>query len=124
MVDGIHHLLYDRLTAQQSLSSGRDPMPHLSISALGPLVVTLDGQTVTALAYDKLWAVLGYPSHAADQPHRRESLAGLLGPDQPEEKARANLRQALVRLRKAIGDANATPPFLLVERTGSQLNPP
>jgi predicted ATPase/Tfp pilus assembly protein PilF len=97
-------------------------MPHLSIGALGPLVITLDGQTITGLAYDKVWALLVYLAHSTDHPHRRESLAGLLWPDQPEEKARTNLRQALARLRQAIGDANATPPFLLIEHAGIQFN--
>jgi DNA-binding SARP family transcriptional activator len=82
----------------------------------------LDGQAITALAYDKVWALLLYLAHAPDHPHRRESLAGLLWPDQPENKALTNLRQALARLRKAIGDPNATPPFLRVERTGIQFN--
>src|SRR5690349_13881919 len=104
-------------------------MAHLSIRALGPLVVTLNGQSITALAYDKVWALLLYLAQAPDYPHRRESLAGLLWPDQPEEKAFTNLRQALARLRKAIGDgptaisdAAATPPFLLVDRATIQFN--
>src|SRR5690554_6564051 len=97
-------------------------MTHLSIAALGPLVVTLDGQPITRLAYDKVWALLVFLAHDTSHPHRREALAGLLWPDQPEEKARANLRQALARLRKALGDAEALPPFLAVEHTGVQFN--
>jgi DNA-binding SARP family transcriptional activator len=73
-------------------------MSRLSIRALGPLVVTLDGQTMISLAYDKVWALLVYLAHAPDHPHRRETLAGLLWPDQPEQKALTNLRQALARL--------------------------
>jgi predicted ATPase/DNA-binding SARP family transcriptional activator len=97
-------------------------MSRLSIRALGPLVVTLDGQTMISLAYDKVWALLVYLAHAPDHPHRRETLAGLLWPDQPEQKALTNLRQALARLRKAIGDSYATPPFLLIERASIQFN--
>ena len=85
--------------------------------SLGPLAVTLDGQTITSLAYDKVWALLAYLVHTPHHPHRRESLAGLLWPDQPEEKARHNLRQALARLRQAIGDTHTTPPFLLIDRS-------
>jgi DNA-binding SARP family transcriptional activator len=36
--------------------------------------------------------------------HRREKLAGLLWPDSSEDNARNNLRQALWRIRKTIGD--------------------
>ena len=97
-------------------------MPHLSICALGPLVVTLDGQPITEQAYDKVWALLVYLAQAPDHPHRREHLAGLLWPDQREERALTNLRQALSRLRRAIGDADATPSFLLVDRTRVQFN--
>jgi predicted ATPase/Tfp pilus assembly protein PilF len=98
-------------------------MTHLCIRALGPLIVTLDGQPITGLAYDKVWALLVYLAHTPDHPHRREALAGLLWPDQPEDQARTNLRQALARLRKAIGDHDATPPFLLIDRAGIQFNP-
>lgn len=97
-------------------------MAHLSIGTLGPLVVTLNDQAITGLAYDKVWALLVYLAHSVDRSHRRERLAGLLWSDQPEHQARTNLRQALTRLRKAIGDPNTTPPFLLSERTGIQFN--
>ena len=97
-------------------------MPHLSLRVLGPPHITLDGQSITALGYDKVWALLVYLALAADRAHRRSALAGLLWPDQPEQTARTNLRQALARLRQAIGDEHATPPFLLVEREQIQFN--
>jgi DNA-binding SARP family transcriptional activator len=74
-------------------------MPHLSLRVLGPLHITLGGQSITTLAYDKVWALLVYLALAADRAHRRTALAGLLWPDQPEHVARTNLRQALARLR-------------------------
>jgi predicted ATPase/DNA-binding SARP family transcriptional activator len=54
---------------------------------------------------------------------RALTLAGLLWPDQPEAEARHNLRQALNRLRAAIGDRDVDPPFLLITRQTIQLNP-
>jgi DNA-binding SARP family transcriptional activator len=54
---------------------------------------------------------------------RRDALVGLLWPELPDVAARTNLRQALANLRETIGDATATPPFLLITRDAVQLNP-
>jgi DNA-binding SARP family transcriptional activator len=58
----------------------------------------------------------------AERPHRREALAGLLWPDQPERLARRNLSQALVRLRRAIGDYQTDRPFLRITGKSLQFN--
>jgi predicted ATPase/DNA-binding SARP family transcriptional activator len=98
-------------------------MARLSISLLGPIQVTLDGEPVTGFATDKARALLAYLAVEADCPHRRDALAGLLWPDQPQRKARQNLRQALTHLRQAIGDCPAGEPFLLVSRETIRFNP-
>jgi len=67
-------------------------------------------------------AFLAYVAVEADRPHRRDLLAALLWPDWPDWAARSNLRHALSNLRKAIGDHQATPPFLLVTRDMIQFN--
>lgn len=67
-------------------------------------------------------ALLAFLATAADRPHRRESLVGLLWPDLPGEAARANLRQALATLRTVIGDREADPPFLVISRESVQWN--
>ena len=85
-------------------------MNRLEISLLGPFQVTLNSEPVTQFRADTALAL-----HAGI-PCRRETLAGLLWPDQPESEARHNLRQALSRLRTAIGDREADPPFLLTTR--------
>jgi len=97
-------------------------MARLAISLLGPLEVRLDGRAITALAYDKVWALLAYLAVEADRPHRRDALIGLLWPDQADHAARTNLRQALTQLRHAIGDHTAQPPFLLIARETIQFN--
>jgi len=98
-------------------------MARLSLAFLGPLQVTLDGRPVRAAAYDKVWALLAYLALSPGCAHSRDSLLALLWPEQPEAAARTNLRQALARLRQAIGDQSAQPPFLLIDRETLQFNP-
>jgi DNA-binding SARP family transcriptional activator/predicted ATPase len=97
-------------------------MSRLAIQLLGPFRVSLDGQPVTGFASDKVRALLAYLAVEADRPHRREKLVGLLWPDWPEAGARANLRRTLANLRQAIGDHQASPPFLLMSRQSLQFN--
>ncbi|NIO72417.1 MAG: AAA family ATPase, partial [Anaerolineae bacterium] len=97
-------------------------MTHLSLSLLGPLQVTLDGQPVTAFKSNKVRALLAYLAVEADRPHRREVLAGLLWPDWPHRDALSNLRYALSDLRRVIDDRTAEPPFLLITRDTLQFN--
>jgi DNA-binding SARP family transcriptional activator/predicted ATPase len=97
-------------------------MAHLSLSLLGSLQVTLDGQPVTGFKSNKVRALLAYLAVEADQPHRRELLAGLLWPDWPNRDALSNLRYALSNLRQVIGDQKAEQPFLLITRDTLQFN--
>jgi DNA-binding SARP family transcriptional activator/predicted ATPase len=97
-------------------------MRHLSLSCLGPFQVTLDGQPVTKFKSVKVRALLAYLAIEAGRPHPREVLAGLLWPDWPDRDALANLRSALSGLRRAIGDRDASPPFLLITRDTLQFN--
>ena len=97
-------------------------MHSLAVELLGPFRAACDGRPVTGLASDKVRALLAYLAVEASQPHRREKLVGLLWPDQPEQDARANLRRALANLRKAIGDTEASPPFLRISRQTLQFN--
>jgi DNA-binding SARP family transcriptional activator len=86
-------------------------MMQLALSLLGPFEVTLDGAPAV-FATDRARALLAYLAVEADRPHRREVLADLLWPDRPESMARQNLSQSLLRLRRAIDDYHAHPPFL------------
>ena len=91
-------------------------MARLTIRLLGPFHVTLDGDPLTNFESNKVRALLACLAMEPDRPHSREVLAGLLWPDCPEETARHNLRQA-------IGDREATPPFLCITRRTVQFNP-
>ncbi len=55
-------------------------------------------------------------------PHSRPALTALLWPDQPEERARQSLRQALLHLRQALGES-AERSFFVATRDTIQLNP-
>ena len=62
-------------------------MSRLVISLLGPLQITLGGTPVAMPRGAKTQALLAYLAAEADRPHRREVLAGLLWPDQPEPRS-------------------------------------
>ncbi len=97
-------------------------MSKLRLFLLGPFHATLDRQAAIDFEYDKVRALLAYLAVEADRPHSRQALAGLLWPDQPERMSRNNLRQALSKLRQAIGDQAATPPFLQISHDTVQFN--
>ena len=98
-------------------------MARLSLSLLGSFQVTLDGQPVKGFKSNRVRALLAYLAVEADRPHRREALAGLLWPEWPDRDALSNLRYSLSDLRRAIGDREADPPFLLITRDSLQFNP-
>ncbi|MEJ5311806.1 MAG: tetratricopeptide repeat protein [Anaerolineae bacterium] len=99
-------------------------MTHLDIHLLGSLHISLDGEPLTGFATDKARALLAYLVLDVEHPQRRDFLATLLWPDQPENKARQNLRQTLLYLRQSLRDDTcAEGPFLLVDRDTVQFNP-
>src|SRR5438094_9355069 len=102
----------------------RPPMSTLELSLLGTFEVALNGSAVTGFRTDKMRALLAYLCLGAGHAHRREALMGLLWPDQPEEAASGNLRQALFQLRQLLGDQGDTEGFLLITPLTVQFNPP
>jgi predicted ATPase/DNA-binding SARP family transcriptional activator len=98
-------------------------MAHLMLGVLGSLQVTLPDGSTAKFPSDKTRALFAYLAVEADRPHRREALTGLLWPDEPEQTARHNLRQALFSLRQTIGDPAAHPPYLHITRNEIQFNP-
>ncbi|MGE5223318.1 MAG: AfsR/SARP family transcriptional regulator, partial [Omnitrophica WOR_2 bacterium] len=95
----------------------------LSLSMLGALQITRDGESVTGFESNKVRALLAYLAVEADQAHPRQVLAGLLWPEFSNRSALNNLRYALFNLRKAIGDQETQPPFLLIHTDRIQFNP-
>jgi DNA-binding SARP family transcriptional activator len=98
-------------------------MARLSIALLGSYRVTLDGVPLNTFATDKVRALLAYLVVESERAHRREELAALLWPDSPRAAAHTSLRQALYRLRGALGDQQTAIPHLLLSAKEVQLNP-
>jgi predicted ATPase/DNA-binding SARP family transcriptional activator/Tfp pilus assembly protein PilF len=98
-------------------------MPRLTLSALGPLTLTLDDQPLKGLDYKKVRALLVLLTLEGQRVHARSELCGQLWPEHDERAARASLSQAISQLRQALGDKDADRPFLLVSSESIQLNP-
>ena len=95
-------------------------MTKLIISTLGTLQITNGVNPLAGFLSDKVRALLVYLAVEQARPFRREALAALFWPEQPERRARANLRRALANLRQVIGDANEN--HLLISRQTLQFN--
>ena len=94
-------------------------MHPLEVRLLGGFEVRVRGRLVTAFESRKVRALLAYIILNAQRPAlHRTRLAALLWPDQDDESARRNLRQAVYNLRSALGDADddSDTSFLTVTR--------
>jgi DNA-binding SARP family transcriptional activator/predicted ATPase/uncharacterized protein HemY len=98
-------------------------MAQLKVALLGSFRATRDGNPITRFETEPARALLAYLVVQAGTPLRREVLADLLWPEQPRSEALHALRQTLNRLRRAIGDQEAAPPFLHITRRTIQFNP-
>lgn len=90
-------------------------MITLKISLLGPLTATLDNQPIS-FRTDAQRVLLAYLAAHHGMPQRRDTLAGLLSPDRNDKDALTYLRNRLTRLRSALKDDAATPPWLTIDR--------
>ncbi len=97
-------------------------MRHLRLNLLGPFQARLDDVPLNGFESNKVRGLLAYLVMEAERAHSRETLAELLWPEQPTPFGTDNLRYALADLRKNLGDARATPPFLVVHRDSLQFN--
>ncbi|GIV98827.1 BTAD domain-containing putative transcriptional regulator [Roseiflexus sp.] len=90
---------------------------QLSLTLLGTLAITLDGQPVAGIESDKVRALLVRLALEPERAFRREALSALLWPEAAPAQAAQNLRQALYSLRRALGQA-----FLLTTPQTVQFN--
>ena len=89
---------------------------ELRVRVLGATELAVDGRPLVGLASAKATALLVYLA-VTGTAQSRSALAGLLWSDLPEATARANLRLALTKLRRAL------PAQLLVTRQTVALDP-
>jgi predicted ATPase/DNA-binding SARP family transcriptional activator/Flp pilus assembly protein TadD len=90
------------------------------IHLFGAFQVSIAGKPPVRFATQKAQALLAYLLMERYQPHRRESLASLLWAEQPEGRARQNLRQALLHLRQALAPRD---DLLIIDTHTVRLNP-
>lgn len=95
---------------------------HLTIRLFGPFQVELDGQPVTAFKSNKVRALLAYLAMECDRPHHRNTLAGMLWPNQHESAALSALRDVLSNLRLVLGDRSPQGGFVQVGQGTLQFN--
>ena len=99
-------------------------MARLALSLLGTFRVSLDQRPLTSFRSANNQGLLAYLALHSDRPVSREVLAALLWPDESDEDAHNNLRQAIFRLRQLLGDGeNGDIPYLTITRQSVQFNP-
>ena len=87
----------------------------IDASLLGPVQISVDGGAPPPeLLWRRNLALLIYLACSPKRSRTREHLTGLLWPDKAEEKARQSLREALSKIRAAVGEAG-------VETVGDQV---
>jgi DNA-binding SARP family transcriptional activator len=97
---------------------------HLAFSFLGTFQAWLGDAPLTSFRSAKAQGLLIYLALTMPYAHGRDLLSALFWPDEPEQVAKQNLRQALYLLRKVLGDDQAGgQPFLRITRTAIQFNP-
>lgn len=91
--------------------------PLLRLTLFGQFEAWYEDRPLSSFATDKVRALFAYLAIESDKPHRRETLAGLLWPDYPDETARSNLRKSLYRLRQALQKGDPALPDRLLSQT-------
>jgi DNA-binding SARP family transcriptional activator/tetratricopeptide (TPR) repeat protein len=92
----------------------------LETRLLGQFSIRLDGDSVE-LASRPAQSLFAYLILQPGKQHRRERLAGLLWPDSTESSARNNLRQALYKIRRSLGQDGHQ--YIAADRFHANFNP-
>ncbi|MFT5196612.1 MAG: DNA-binding SARP family transcriptional activator [Candidatus Promineifilaceae bacterium] len=98
-------------------------MTSLDLTFLGTFKVTAGGEPVTKFRSDNVRGLLVYLALRGNRPAERDRLATLFWPEESEQIAKRNLRQSIYHLRDSLGDKEASPPYLVVDRRTVALNP-
>lgn len=95
---------------------------RLSLSFLGSFQATCDSSPLKGFESDKVRALLAYLVVEAGQPHRRDLLAAMFWPEQPQEVALKNLRHVVYKLRQVLGEADADKPAKPAKPAATQVS--
>lgn len=90
-------------------------MAHLKLTCFHTVQVALDGRPLQRFRSSNNVALLVYLA-VERRSHQRSTLAGLLWPDAPEAKARRNLNQILLHLRREVHDQGQHAPFFTITK--------
>lgn len=96
-------------------------MARLTLLFLGSFQAFLDGKPLAQLRSARIQGLLAYLALESAHAHTREALATLFWPDEQEQVARQNVRQAIYQLRQILGEQDVA--FLIVTRETVQFNP-
>ncbi len=102
------------------MSDRREPV--LQIRLLGGLSLVWEGTPLPSIPSRLACSLFAYLVTYRHHAHRRELLAGIFWPDQPEPIARRRLRQALWLIRRALAPLHSPVPLLLTEGDTVQFN--
>jgi WD40 repeat protein/DNA-binding SARP family transcriptional activator len=94
-------------------------MARLTLTFLGSFQASLDGAPLRVHSA-RIQALLAYLALEPERAHTREALAALFWPDESDQVAKQNLRQALYQLRQVLGEQ--TEQFVLIRRDTVQFN--
>jgi DNA-binding SARP family transcriptional activator len=83
-------------------------MASLEIGLLGAFQLRLDGQAID-LPGRRERALLAYLAMSPGEPRSREKLAGMLWSERADKQARDSLKQAVLKLRKALDGVQPAP---------------
>jgi DNA-binding SARP family transcriptional activator len=110
--------------SQSAWSSWRSNEPAITL-VVWSISCGAEGEPLAGFRTQKVQALLIYLAAEGDTRHRREQLMTLLWPGMLESSGRANLRQVLYHLRRALGDIgdDVAVPLVIAERHSIRLNP-
>lgn len=97
------------------------PAP-LKLCLFGAPHVILPNGHLASFEADSAMALFAYLTLHPNKAFSRTALAALLYPDQDGKQAMQNFRQALFRLRRAIHDEDAQPPYLVLLQETVEFN--
>src|SRR5438128_11465773 len=81
------------------------PCSRLDLICLGPPTALVDGHTAPPeVLWRKHLALLVYLALSPSRRRTRDHLLGVLWPERPQAEARHSLNQAVLRLRRALGE--------------------